>query len=163
MTFAKIMKLHHLIPLISLVSPIFGAEADAPNVEQKAKYDHLVLTDKNTINVVQAMRKVAITDLDIKQLTVRKSIEHLLSNRDKKKGDYMSPIFLGDLSPKKVSLNLASSNLADCINSVCKQTGLKWTIFFYSGELGYPMLVVGNEKVILSMKSAKNNVKSNSK
>ncbi len=105
------------------------------------------------------MGEIPTKHIDIKSLTARKAIEHILDNGKKKKGNYSCLIFLGDSPNKLVSLKLASSNRAHCVNEVCKQTGLKWTIYFYAGELDYPMLVVGTEKGILSLRSAKDNVK----
>ncbi len=143
---------------------LFLVSCSESNNENTIDYKHLVLPDTATLNYVEQLKQRPIKHVEFTNLSAHNALRHTWDKLSSKKGNYSNLIFFGDIAPAKlVTINANSTNMVSCLEDICDQTGLKWTIYFYSGELNYPMIVLGSEQMILSYKDSKINVHRNTK
>lgn len=146
-------------------SAIKGIErAEEVEGKEETKLKHLILPDAPTKKVAKLLLNKEIEGVLFKDLTWQQAVKYINQQASgKPDGELLSPILFGDddkIGLKKlISISNESTNFAACLEEICEQSGLKWTIYFYAGHLSHPMLVVGEEEVILANKSAKDNYK----
>jgi len=141
-------------------SAIKGIERAVLIKEEKgAKYKHLILPDAPTNRMVKRLSEVDLKAVDINSVNWQKAVELINEAASGIVGrKLLSPIALGE-SKDKVTLRSESINFADCMDEICEKAGLKWTIYFYAGQVNHPMLVYGKEAAILRFRSSKDKTK----
>ena len=127
--------------ILILLSTFTGYADDKAQSDDEPLY--FLSTNKAQTKVHDDLKEVKIDKFSIANLSVNEAVKKLYDTGTGKKGNYSNLIIWTD-NKTKISLDMKDTDFTTVLDAICKEAGIRWTIFFYSNQIDYPMVGVSS-------------------